>query len=150
MKRNKTYEMVRAFVNKYPMTIAWRLWKHSLVIEKFLNEDEEVVYAFAAQENDNYLDIVTTCVVALTNQRILIGRKRLLWGYFYHSITPDMFNDMEIKTGLVWGKLSIDTIKELVLLSNLDLRSLPELEEKVCVHVGKLKKEWAMGSCIKK
>jgi hypothetical protein len=142
MKRNKTYELVREFVRKYPMTIAWRIWQHSLIVEKFLNDDEEVVYAFAGQENDNYLDIITTCVVALTNQRILIGRKRLLWGYFYHSITPDMFNDMEIKTGILWGKLSIDTIKELVVLSNLDLKSLPELEEAISENVAKLKKEW--------
>ena len=147
-KRNKTYELTREFLRKYPMTIAWRIWQHSLIVEKFLVDDEEVLYAFAAQENDNSFDIITTCVVALTNKRILIGRKRLIWGYFYHSITPDMFNDIQVKTGLVWGKLYIDTIKELVVLSNLDLRCLPEVEEQVSVTIMNLKKEYGLRSGV--
>lgn len=147
-KRNITYELTRDFLKKYPMTIAWRIWQHSLIIEKFLTEDEEVLYAFAAQENDNPLDLITTCIVALTNKRILIGRKRLLWGYFYHSITPDMFNDVEVHAGLFWGRLNIDTIKEYVVLSNLDLKSLPEVEEKVCTIVMELKKEYVSNAGI--
>lgn len=147
-KQNKTYELVREFLRKYPMTIAWRIWQHSLIVEKFLVDDEEIEYAFVAQENDNPLDIITTCVVAITNKRILIGRKRLLWGYFYHSITPDMFNDIHIRMGLIWGKLQIDTIKEIVYLSNLDRNSLPEIEEHVSEGIMKLKKEYGLRSGI--
>jgi len=128
------------------MTVAWRVWQHSLIIEKFLDDDEEVLFAFPAQENDNSFDIITTCVVALTNQRILIGRKRLLWGYFYHSITPDMFNDTEVAMGLIWGKLHIDTIKEMVVLSNLDRNSLPEIEDAINDTITDLKKEWGLRS----
>ena len=137
-KRNKTYELVREFLRKYP------IWQQSLIIEKFLVDDEEVTYAFTAQENDNPLDIITTCVVALTNKRILIARKRVLWGYFYHSITPDMFNDIEVKMGLIWGKIYIDTIKEKVMLSNLDRNALPEVEEEVSETVMRLKKEYSL------
>lgn len=146
MRENKTYELARQFLRKYPMTIAWRVWQHSLVIEKFLDNDEEVLYAFAAQENDSNTDIFSTCVVALTSQRILIGRKRLLWGYFYHSITPDMFNDTEVVMGLIWGRLHIDTIKEMVVLSNLDRNCLPEIEDAINDTISKLKQEWGLKS----
>ena len=87
------YKKVLAFKNRHPGTIAWRLEKHSAIIEKHLNPGEEVIYAFAAQKNDNPFDIVGTAVIALTNKRILIGRKRVVFGYFLDSITPDMFND---------------------------------------------------------
>lgn len=44
------YKKVLAFKNRHPGTIAWRLEKHSAIIEKHLNPGEEVIYAFAAQK----------------------------------------------------------------------------------------------------
>ena len=82
-------EMVNEFIKKYPMTIAWRVKKHSKVVEKFLNPDEEVKFAFAAQKNDSTTDIFNTYVVALTNKRIILGRKRLFFGFFCPQ-TPEM------------------------------------------------------------
>ena len=61
MNKN-VYEMVNEFIKKYPMTIAWRAKKHSKVVEKFLNPDEEVKFAFAAQKNDSTTDIFNTYV----------------------------------------------------------------------------------------
>ena len=107
---NVVYKKVKEFKRKFPMTIGWRLRANSKVIEQFLNPGEEVLYAFTAQKNDNPLDIVTTCVVTLTNKRILIGQKRVLFGFLYTSITPDMFNDLKIRMGLIWGKVILDTI----------------------------------------
>ena len=74
------YQMVKDFKSKYPMTIAWRLKAHCKVVENFLNPDEEVKFAFAAQKNDNPLDIITTYVVVLTNKRILLATKRVFFG----------------------------------------------------------------------
>ena len=84
--QNKTYQYMKEFKHKYPTTVAWRLKKHAKVIEKHLNDGEVVTYAFPAQKNDNPLDIVTTYAVVLTNKRLLLATKRLMWGYFFTSI----------------------------------------------------------------
>lgn len=129
--QNKTYQYMKEFKHKYPTTVAWRLKKHAKVIEKHLNDGEVVTYAFPAQKNDNPLDIVTTYAIVLTNKRLLLATKRLLWGYFFTSITPDMFNDLKVETRLLWGRVYIDTIKEYVTLSNISKNALPEIETKI-------------------
>lgn len=137
----KVYKYALRFKNKYPMTVAWRLKQNASVIEKHLNPDEEVLYAFVAQKNDNPFDIVGTGVVALTNKRILIGRKRVVFGYFLDSITPDMFNDLKIKGGLLWGKVYIDTLNELVVLSNIANSALPEIETRLSTYMIEMGKD---------
>ncbi len=138
------YNKVQEFKSKYPMTICWRLKAHSKVIEKHLNNDEEIKYAFAAQKNNNPLDIITTYIVVITNKRILLGQKRLLFGYMFIAITPDMFNDLKVKTGIVWGKVYIDTIKEYIELSNIDKSALSEIETNVTTYVMEEKKKYAL------
>lgn len=139
---NSVYEKVREFKNKYPMTIAWRLKAHSKVIESHLNPGEEVLFAFAAQKNDNPLDIITTNVIVITNKRILLGQKRLLFGYFLVSITPDMFNDLTVSMGIIWGKIHIDTIKEVVHLSNIQREALDEIETAITEYMMEEKKKY--------
>lgn len=129
------YEQLKNFKNKYPMTVAWRLKQHAKIIEKHLNPGEEIQYAFVAQKNDNPLDIITTFAVVLTNKRILLGEKRLLFGYFFTAITPDMFNDLQIKMGIIWGKVCIDTVKEVVTLSNIQREALPEIETRITEYM---------------
>ena len=70
---NQVYKKVLEFKHRHPATVAWRLKQNSSVIEKHLNPDEEVLYAFAAQKNDSSFDIFGTAVIAITNKRILIG-----------------------------------------------------------------------------
>ena len=130
-----TYDKVLSFKRKYPMTIAWRLKSHCKIIDKHLNPEEEVIYAFAAQKNANPLDIITTCVVALTNKRIMIAQKRVIFGYFFTSITPDLYNDLKVSMGLVWGKVYIDTVKELVAFSNIQRGALSEIETNVTEYM---------------
>ena len=107
-----TYKKLREFLNKYPGGIAWRTKKHCRVLDTHINEDEDILYCFAGQKNDSFTNIFQTCVVCLTNKRILIGQKGILWGYHLNSITPDLFNDMEVHQELIWGRVVIDTIKE--------------------------------------
>ena len=137
------YKRVLKFKQKYPNTIAWRLQKNASVIEKHLNPGEEVRYAFAAQKNDNVFNIFETAVVALTSKRILIGRKRVFFGYFLNSITPDMFNDLKVSGGLFWGKVYIDTVKEYVTLSNISNEALTEIETEVSTYMMEEKKKYA-------
>lgn len=137
------YKKVKEFKSRYPLTVAWRLKAHSKIIDLHLNPGEEVKYAFAAQKNDNPLDIITTYVIALTNKRILLGQKRLIFGYFFTAITPDMFNDLEVKMGIIWGKVSIDTVKEYVPLSNIQREALPEIETCITEYMMREKKKYA-------
>ena len=129
MKDVYTYAL--EFKKKYPMTVAWRLKQNSKIIEKHVNPDEKVTYAFVAQKGNNPLDIFSTCVVALTNKRLLIGRNRVVVGYFLDSVTPDLFNDLKVLSGVIWGKIHIDTAKEFIALSNIDKKALPEIETKI-------------------
>lgn len=140
--KNSVYKKVREFKNKYPFSISWRLKKHSEIIEKHLNPGEKIVYAFAAQKNDNPLDIITTNVIVLTDQRILLGQKRLLFGYFFTVITPDLFNDLKVNMGILWGKIYIDTVKEVVKLSNIQKEALPEIETNVTRYMMEEKKKY--------
>ena len=122
------YKMVKEFKRKYPLTISFRLKKHCKIIEQHLNPDEKILYAFPAQKNVSVLEFFYTNVVALTDKRIIIATKRVIWGYFMVTITHDMFSDLTIRKGLFFGSVLIDTIKEKVALSNIDPRALPELE----------------------
>ena len=141
---NSVYKKVLRFQKKYPDTVAWRLKKNSRVVQMHLNPDEEVLYAFAAQKNDNPLNLIETAVVALTTKRILIGRKRVVFGYFLDSITPDMFNDLNVIGGVIWGKVCIDTIKEEVMLSNIDKKALPEIETHITEYMMEAKKKYGL------
>ena len=137
---NNVYKKVREFKNKYPMTIAWRLKANSKVVEKHINPDEKVLYAFAAQKSHGSLDIFSTAVVVLTDKRILVGRKRLLFGYFLDGITPAMFNDLKVSASMFWGKIFIDTAKELITLSNIDKAALDEIETNISSYMLEKKK----------
>ncbi len=143
MNDKSVYELVKEFKNRYPATIAWRIKRHCKIINKHLNEDEKVLYAFAAQKNDNPFDIISTYVVVLTNKRLMLARKRLVFGYFLDSITPIMFNDMDVIGAIIWGKIHIDTVKEYVTLSNISKKALPEIETAISSYMMKKKKELA-------
>lgn len=142
-KIKSCYEQVLEFKRKYPMTIAFRLSKHCEVIERHLNPDEKILYAFAAQKNASAIEIFFTNVIVLTNKRILIATKRVLWGYFFITVTPDMFNDLTIRKGLIWGSVIIDTVKERIVLSNIDPNALDEIETIISEYMMEEKKKYA-------
>ena len=138
----KIYEEVMMFKARYPFTVAWRLKQNASIVEKYINPDEEALYSFVAQKNDSPLDFFSTAVITLTNKRILIGRKRVFLGYFLNSITPDLYNDLKVHSGILWGKIIIDTVKEIVVLSNLEKESLDEIETKISSFMMEAKKEY--------
>lgn len=128
---SKTYKFIEEFAKKYPGTVAWRKKAHAKVVDKHLNPEETVSYAFCAQKGFSSFDIFNTYAVAITNKRIIIAQKRLLFGYLFISVTPDLFNDLSIKTGIIWGKACIDTAKEVIVLSNLSKSSVDEIETNI-------------------
>lgn len=141
---SKCYELVSKFKKKYPLTISFRLKRHCKIIDKHLNPDEKVLYAFPAQKNRYFYEIFYTNVVVLTNKRILIATKRVIWGYYLITITPDMFNDLTIRKGLIFGSVVLDTINERVILSNLDPKALPEIETIITEYMMSEKKKYAI------
>lgn len=138
-----SYPLVRKFMQKYPLTIAWRLRQHAKIIDKYLNPDEEIIYIFAGQKNDHSLDLVNTNIVALTNKRIMVATKRVFFGYFFKTITPDMYNDLSVQKGLIFGSIILDTIKEVITITNIDPRALSEIETNITEAMIKQKKEYA-------
>jgi len=119
-----------------------RLKKHAEVIEKHLNPGEIVNYAFCAQKNSKSSEIFETCVVALTNDRLLVAQKRVLFGYFFSTVTPDLYNDLKVHSNLIWGKIIIDTAKEKIFLSNLSKDALDDIETEITNFMMKEKKEY--------
>ena len=139
---NTTYQKLKEFKTKYPSTIAWRLKAHSKVIEKYLNPGETVNFVFAAQKGHSSFDIFSTFVVVLTNKRIILAQKRVLWGYTYLSVTPDLFNDLTVYSGLIWGKVYIDTVKETMILSNISKGALDDIETQITEYMMAEKKKY--------
>ena len=136
------YDKVIAFKKKFPGTVTWRLKKHCNVIDKHLNPNEELLYAFAGQLNDSPVRLFDTGVVAITSERLIVSQNFFWPGYKFISITPDMYNDFTVKLGILWGSVDIDTIKEHVVISNLAKRCIPEVETIVTTFMQEMKKKY--------
>ena len=142
---NEIYNLVLQFKKKYPKTICWRLKSHCKVAASHLNHDEVPQYAFACQKNNFSYEFFRTFVVVITNKRIIIAQKRLLFGYLYITVTPDLYNDLTLMGGLIWGKVHIDTVKEGIFLSNIDKNALPEIETVISEFMIEAKKMYEGG-----
>ena len=136
------YKKIKDFKRRYPSTISWRLKAHSKVATEHINDDEEVLYAFAAQKLPSVFNVTSTYAIVLTDKRILLAQKRLIFGYFYYTITPDMFNDLTLKMGLLWGKVIIDTVKETVSLTFISKAALREIETVLSKYMMQEKRQY--------
>lgn len=139
---NFIYHQAKKFRRKYPLTLAFRLKAHSKILAKHLNNGEKILYVFTAQKGGSNLDIVSTYVIAITNRRIMIARKRFVFGYFFLAVTPDLFNDIKVKMGLIWARIEIDTVKEFIVLSNIQAQAASEIETAITEYVMKEKKKY--------
>jgi len=135
----RVYELAKEFKNKYPITVAWRLKKHAKVIEEHLSPNEEVLYAFTGQRSMNFYSIFYTNIIVLTNKRLIIATKRVLFGYIFLSVTPELYNDLRIKARIIWGKIIIDTVKETVTISHLDKKALKSIQNNISEYMRKEK-----------
>lgn len=139
---SNSYNLAKKFTSKYPMSVAWRVKQHCKVLDKHLNPGEEILYIFAGQKNDSFTNIFNTYVLAFTNKRIIVTTKRVLFGYFFKSITPDMYNDLTVHRGIIWGSIIIDTVKEIITITNIDKNALDEIETNVSEIMLKHKKDF--------
>ncbi len=136
------YSLVKDFKRKFPKTVAFRLKKHAEVVQKHLNPEEKVLFTFCGQKNMPSWLFINSCVVALTNKRLIIGQKRVLWGYFFTAITPDMYNDLKVRKNLIWSDVEIDTIKENVYISDLDPEGAIAVETNITEFMMREKKKY--------
>lgn len=138
---NFTYELVKTFKKKYPWTVSWwRLKKHAKLLEKYLHPKEKVIYAFVGQNDDIPSSFFNTAIVAVTNERLIVAQDRLIVGYDVVFVTPDLYNDLKVDAGLLWGTITIDTVKELIHVSKLSKKALPEIQERVSSYMMAAKK----------
>lgn len=143
------YKRVKKFQKDFPGTLAFRVKKHCEIIEKHLNPGEKVLYAFTGQKNANSIALPNTFVIVLTDRRLLFARKRLLFGYFFYAVTPDLFNDLKANSGVIWGKIIIDTVKEVATISNLSKKSINEIETSITEYMMKEKKKYILNNTEK-
>ena len=136
------YDKVLEYRSKFPGNVAFRVKKHASIVEKHLNPDEKVIFAFCAQKNESSLMFVNSVVVALTDKRLIIGQKRLLWGYFFTTVTPDLYNDLKVKHGLIWSDVEIDTVKENIYLTNLSEKGAVEVETVITQYMMREKRRY--------
>ena len=140
---NSCYGMLKEFKKKYPGCVTWfRLKKHCAIIDKHLNPNEHIEFIFAGQLDNDALSFFNTGVVAITSERLVIAQNRLIVGYKFSSVTPDLYNDLQVDAGLLWGTLCIDTVKEKIYVSDLDKKSLSEIETKVTMFMQENKKKY--------
>ena len=136
------YDLAKQFKRRYPGSLVFRIKKHSEVLERHLNPGEKPSFVFIGQKNQSNFELFSSCVIAITDRRILIAKKRLLWGYFLSSITPDLYNDMQIYQGLMWGTVTIDTVKEEIVVSNISKKGLDEIETRISEFMMAEKKKY--------
>lgn len=139
---NNIYEQVIKYIKDYPGGIAWRVKKHAKVLAKHLNPQENVKFIFCGQKTTISWDIFSTCLVAITNKRLIVSQKRLFWGYTLLSITPDMYNDLTVKENILWGNIVIDTVKEVITISKLSKKSLSRIETEITEYMIKEKQKY--------
>ena len=136
------YNKILDFNKKHHGGITWRIKKHAKVVEDYINPEEDVLYAFCAQKNEKSTEFFNTFAIVITSKRILLGHKRLIWGSFLYSITPDLYNDLKVYNGLIWGKIIIDTVKEEIILSNLPKSALDEIETTISEFMMEAKQKY--------
>lgn len=112
----KTAEEMVEFCHKnnlgQGLTKKWEL-KHFNVIANVLNQDENVklcsMLLFGANNSDKTIN--GNVAIALTNERLIIGQKKMV-GEHIISISLQNINDIYFEKKALFGYITIDTIKE--------------------------------------
>ena len=139
----KVYDKLMEFKNKYLGGVTWfRLKQHCNIVEKHLNPNEDLVFVFAGQLDKDHFSFFNTGVVAITTERLIVAQNRLIVGYKFSSITPDLYNDLQVEAGLIWGLVTVDTVREQIYVSDLPKSGLSEIETQVTMAMQEAKKKY--------
>ena len=119
-----------------------RMWdkKHFKIIESSLHDDEKVIMTFMGMHNyisttrhDNYY------AYAITTKRIMMAQKKMV-GENFKSVLLTYLNDISFNSGVMFGTLTIDTIKEKFNVG-IDKKQAKNISEKVSSFIFDMKKE---------
>ena len=92
-------------------TKKWAL-KHFTVVESNLMPGEEVLMSFIGiHDYASPTSHAGNFAYTLTNKRLLAGQKKII-GENANSVYLNTLNDVQLKTGAVYGVVTFDTIKE--------------------------------------
>ena len=86
--------------------------KHFTLIEQALGADEDVNMCFIGLHN--YISGTKhdgNFAYAITNKRMLMAQQKMI-GQVFQTVDIDNLNDVTMKTGMLMGVITIDTIKE--------------------------------------
>lgn len=72
----------------------------------------------------------------------MIAQDRILVGYKLNTITPDLYNDMQVSAGIIWGTVTIDTMKETIIFSNISKKALSEIQINISSFMIEAKKKF--------
>ena len=104
-----------------------------------INDDEVIVYGCSGMNDGN------TVLCILTNKRILMLDKGLLYGIKSTEIPLDMVNGVSYSKGLMLGKISITNCATITKLENVNKNDAPimsnAIKEQAEQHKSHLKKE---------
>ena len=99
--------------NKYGtgMNRKWGI-KHFRLIENALHNDEDVIMCFIGLHNyQSTTSSDNNFAYAITNKRILMAQQKMI-GQVLQSVAIDNLNDITLNSGMVFGVITVDTIKE--------------------------------------
>lgn len=116
----------------------WAL-KHFNLIENSLMNDEYVKMVFIGLHN--YISSTKHdgfYAYAITNKRIIMAQQKV-FGHNFQTISLDNINDITFSSGMAFGKLTIDTIKETFNVQ-LDKVSAKKISDSIHIILDNLKK----------
>lgn len=102
--------------------------KHFGVIEQNIMPDEKILMCFIGLYNvQGITKNDGNFAFAVTNKRIICAQKHLV-GETVATIAIDKINDVSVKTGLVFGTITIDSLHEIinVTVNKLEARSISD------------------------
>jgi hypothetical protein len=138
---NKTIQQfVDEFVAKYGRTLRFRTDAHVLAAQNALRKGQKVHYAFVGKI---YVGGgKDTAVVAITDEDVLVGMKRI-GGGISQSIKIDQITDIAESQSMMYGEIAVQTIKTTYHISGLDKNAVPEVKEAFLKAMDRVKKEKA-------
>lgn len=102
-------------------------------LPNILNDNETIIYGCSGLNNGN------TVLCVLTNQRILLLDKGLLYGIKSTEIPLDMVNGVSYEKGLVLGKISITNGATITKLENVNKQDAPVISNAIKEQAEKYK-----------
>jgi ribosomal protein L37AE/L43A len=111
------------------MTKNWGI-KHFELIENSLMKDEEILMTFIGLHN--YISMTkhdSNFAYAVTNKRMIMAQKKVI-GERFQTVSLDNVNDITFTSGVVFGVMTVDTIKEKFNIC-LDKISAKKINEKI-------------------